>query len=212
MSKPCFSSAAANDGKNFPLFLDAAAYAYLHNLINQFFSFSPSAPSTLFCWTKHFATGNKNNEITSAATIVPSTQPDKQQPPTIDENCATGSNNSYPQTANGDIPQHAPPLQVSKIFRCFIPNEIIYESGCWVRWVGGLWCDRIAESVNKTKPSVQSFLRHTFRYFPVEASELMGFSLLAFYFGESVGGNVINTKVVRFVLPGRANEWKIAIN
>lgn len=42
------------------------------------------------------------------------TQPDKQQPPTIDENCATGSNNSYQQTANGDIPQqHAPPLQVS---------------------------------------------------------------------------------------------------
>ncbi|CRK93620.1 CLUMA_CG007150, isoform A [Clunio marinus] len=40
-----------------------------------------------------------------------STQPDKQQPPTIDENCATGSNNSHQQTGNGDIPQHAPPLQ-----------------------------------------------------------------------------------------------------
>lgn len=207
-----FSSAATNDGKNFPLFLDAAAYAYLHNLINQFFSFSPSAPSTLFCWTKHFATGNKNNEITSAATIVPSTQPDKQQPPTIDENCATGSNNSYPQTANGDIPQHAPPLQVSKIFRCFIPNEIIYESGCWVRWVGGLWCDRIAESVNKTKPSVQSFSPPYISLFSRRSKWAYGILPACFLFLGKRRGNVINTKVVRFVLPGRANEWKIAIN
>lgn len=56
----------------------------------------------------------------SIATNPSLIQPDKQQPPTIDENCATGSNNSYQQTANGDIPQqqHAPPLQVSE--NCFV--------------------------------------------------------------------------------------------
>lgn len=52
----------------------------------------------------------KNNTKAASATNATS---DKQQPLTIDENCATGS--SAHQTGNGDIPQqHAPPLQVCK--------------------------------------------------------------------------------------------------
>ena len=43
---------------------------------------------------------------------------DKQQPPVIDENCATGST-PIQQTGNGDIPQqqHAPSLQVCRYIR-----------------------------------------------------------------------------------------------
>lgn len=80
-------------------------------------------------------------------------QPEKQQPPTIDENCATGSNNSHQQTGNGDIPQqHAPPLQVRKHFVGFIRIEIIYVSKCLcLVWDDKMW--RMQKSVNKTKPS-----------------------------------------------------------
>jgi len=50
--------------------------------------------------------------FTAISTTTTAAQSDKQQPSTIDENCATGSNNAQ-QTGNGDVPQHAPPLQVS---------------------------------------------------------------------------------------------------
>lgn len=86
-------------------------FPYLHNLINQFFSllilFFLVLFSTLLSTTYTHTT---EMEIRTA------TQPsDKQQPSAIDENCATGSNNTHQQTGNGDIPHHhAPPLQVSE--------------------------------------------------------------------------------------------------
>lgn len=100
----------------------SSSCAYLHNLINQFFSFflpASSSSSSLYSFTLYVPhVALKNAKIIETATNV--SQPDKQQPPTIDENCATGSsNNSQQQTANGDIPQqHAPPLQVSSSAFC----------------------------------------------------------------------------------------------
>lgn len=89
--------------------------AYLHNLINQFHIF--------FFLFFECCVNEKIVKIIETATNV--AQLDKQQPPTIDENCATGSN--LQQTANGDIPQqHAPPLQVRlKGLCCFSHSTIV---------------------------------------------------------------------------------------
>lgn len=98
--------------KTFWLFHDVA---YLHNLINQFFSSRIVLLLNLPLSTLPASCCGAKNIIPTIAANVSSTQPDKQQPPTIDENCATGSSNSHQQTGNGDIPQqHAPPLQVSQ--------------------------------------------------------------------------------------------------
>lgn len=67
----------------------------------------------------------KKKNPTSIAANLSTIQLEKQQPPTIDENCATGSNNACQQTANGDIPQqHAPPLQVRNcLVHIFLSNS-----------------------------------------------------------------------------------------